>query len=79
MLSVLPQGLSTVGFALGGVGLEPSHLTGSLSVDFFPKDQTEKTPFISLLRVVNLQAGFLELSRGMELVGDGVSEGCLTK
>ena len=63
----------------GRIGLEPHHFTGSTPTDFFPKEQTEETPSPTLLRAVHLEAGFLGLGRGEELVCGGVGEGCLNK
>lgn len=65
---MLSQALSNVGLCNMGIGLDRSRFTGSMSVDFFlpPEDQSEKTPSVSLLRFVNLEPGFLALSKGME-------------
>lgn len=42
-----------------------------MSADFYRSGQSEKTLSTSSQRVVNLEAGFLELSRGRELAGGG--------
>lgn len=62
-----------------GIELEPSHFTRPASTEFSPQGQSEKTPPTSLQRVVNLEAGFQELSRGRESAGGGDGEGYLSK
>lgn len=69
LLYALRQGLSNVGLCCRGIELETQPLYWVRVCRFLPQHQSEKTLSTSSQRVVNLEAGFLELNRGRESAG----------